>query len=109
VNKAYVDTPDKDKSNASLIYIPNNGEMFYNLLSTKFPIDSTDSIDNGEWYEVYTDGVSLKDKFVVFFSDLYSYKHLTDDLSLLDYNTVELPISIVTLNEMITYIEENNL
>jgi hypothetical protein len=103
VNKAYIDTPDTDKSNASLIYIPNNGEMFYNLLSTKFPTEQM------VWNEVYTNDICLKDKFVVYFSDIYSYKQMTDDLSLLDYNTVKLSMSIDTFNEMIIYVEANNL
>ena len=106
MNKAYIDTPDMDSSNASLIYIPNNGKMFYNLLSTKFPIDS---IDNGVWNEVYTSGASLKDKFVVFFSDLYSYKQMIDDLSLLDYNILELEKTLDRFEQMLHYIEENNL
>ena len=106
MNKAYIDTPDVDSSNASLVYIPNNGEMFYNLLSTKFP---EDSVYAGIWDNVWTDGANLKDKFVVWFTDCYSYRETVDDLSLFGFNVVKIPDTFDRLREMITYIEENNL
>jgi hypothetical protein len=106
MNKAYIDVPGRGESNASLVYIPIRGELFYNLLMTKFP---EDSMLREVWDYIWTDGANLKDKYVVWLTNDYTHDELIDDLSLLDFHVVKLPNTFHRLSEMIIYIEENNI
>ena len=104
MSKAYVDTPDTDKSNASLLYIPENGDVIYNFFSTKFA-----GRLRGIWDTSYLENSPSMSKFIVWFSDYYSYEDLINDLSFFEFSVVKVSPTFDMFDEMVFYVEANNL
>jgi hypothetical protein len=107
MNKAYVDRLDPTADvKAVLMYTKGDATLIKNLLSTKFP-----SGYYGE-EQVWSEGFnSLNgDKIVVWLpTGIYHYETLIEDLEFMDYNVLELAETFDRFEQMLRYIEENNL